>query len=208
MITNHTVESLQAFEDDVAECFNRGEIRAPIHLSGGNEQQLIDIFQHVNEGDWVATNWRSHYHCLLKGVPPAELKADILAGKSITLNYPSHRIISSAIVGGVLPIAVGIAWAIKRLEEKGRVWAFLGDMAARSGVFMECVTYSHSHELPITFVIEDNGKSVGTFTSEVWGDNYNVPEDLIEQGWPKTSMNGYRYELPWPHSGAGKGIEF
>ncbi len=47
-VINHTVESLRAFEADIANEFNAGRIRAPIHLSGGNEQQLIDIFHDVN----------------------------------------------------------------------------------------------------------------------------------------------------------------
>src|SRR5215831_4668840 len=85
MITNHTPDTLKEFEQQIAEDFNAGKIRAPVHLAGGNEEQLIDIFSAVTKSDWVLTQWRSHYHCLLKGVPPERLRADILAGRSITL---------------------------------------------------------------------------------------------------------------------------
>src|SRR5258706_10994318 len=110
-----TAAELIAFERNVAEEFNRGSIRSPVHLSGGNEQQLINYFAaHFRPGDWICTTWRSHYHALLAGVPPSEVMAAILRGRSITLTFPAHRVISSAIVGGVIPIALGIALGIKR----------------------------------------------------------------------------------------------
>ena len=63
------------FEEEIAECFNNAEIRAPIHLFAGNEDQLIEIFRSVQSEDWVCCSWRSHGQALLKGVPPEELKA-------------------------------------------------------------------------------------------------------------------------------------
>lgn len=201
MITDHTIESLQAFEREVADLFNGGKIHAPIHLSGGNEIPLLNIFENIREEDWVATNWRSHYACLLKGVPPDQLKADILAGKSITLNYPSHRIFSSAIVGGNLPIALGVALSIKRRGGSEHVWCFIGDMTAAAGIAHEVAAYKSGHKLPMTIVVEDNGKSVMTETDIVW------------KGAQRDSLGyvgdvRYDYELPWPHSGAGVRVQF
>lgn len=196
-------EELIAFEADIAAEFNVGHVRAPVHLAGGNEAQLIKIFEEIRGQDWIAVAWRSHYHCLLKGVPPAELKRDILAGRSITLNYPKQRIISSAIVGGVLPIALGIAWAIKRSGEDAKVFTFLGDMTWTSGMFSECSRYAHGHELPIEFIVENNSLSVCTPTWETWGHGYC--HSIKEPPAPRQ----YWYKLhPWPHSGAGKRIEF
>ena len=194
-----TAADLIAFEAEVAEAFNAARIRAPVHLAGGNEEQLIEIFRDVRPNDWIATTWRSHYHCLLKGVPRDELMNEILAGRSITLNFPSHRIVSSAIVGGVLPIALGIAWAIKRKGRDERVWAFLGDMTERAGVSWECAEYAAGHGLPITFVIEDNGLSVCTPTVDTWITTANAGDERRYR---------YRYKLPWPHAGAGKRVEF
>src|SRR6185369_14348574 len=104
---SYTPDDLRAFEDDIAEAFARGEIKAPIHLSGGNEEYLINLFKDIRPGDWALVGWRSHYHCLLKGVPPSDLKAAILDGRSVALNFPEARIIGSGIVGGTPPIAVG-----------------------------------------------------------------------------------------------------
>ena len=98
MKTNLTPQDLISFEEEIGECFNNAEIRAPIHLYSGNEEKIIKIFEDVKEEDYVFCTWRSHYQCLLKGVPRDRLKKDILAGKSITLCYPEYRIFSSAIV--------------------------------------------------------------------------------------------------------------
>ncbi len=54
-------------------------------------------------GDEIRARWRSHYQCLLKGVPQEQVKQDILDGKSITLCYPEYRVYSSAIVTGNIP---------------------------------------------------------------------------------------------------------
>lgn len=198
----HTIASLQAFEAEVADHFNAGRIRAPIHLSGGNEEQLLNIFEDVGPDDWVGTTWRSHLHCLLKGVPEGRLMADILAGRSITLTYPDYRIVSSAIVGGILPIALGIALQIKRSGGPERVWAFLGDMTATTGIAHECMKYAVAWDLPVEFVQELNGKSVTTSTADVWNDYKD--KDIR----PVAHTKAYHYTLPWPHSGAGKRVEF
>lgn len=207
---NPKVQRLLAFEQRVAEAFNAGRIRAPVHLSGGNELEVIEAFLPVRSHDWVCTSWRSHYHCLLKGVPEEILFADILAGRSITLNYPEHRVISSAIVGGIVPIAVGLAMAIARRPEIDEmVYCFVGDMTATSGVFLECLRYAEGWQLPIRFHVEDNGKSVCTPTAEVWGPGPPIdkPTTFYDPDWRAGALRR-KYELPWPHSGAGKRVEF
>lgn len=189
-------QELIDFENEMAAAFERGEIKAPLHLSKGNEQQLIDIFKNIGPNDWVCGSWRSHYHCLLRGVPREELKDAILDGRSIGLCFPKQKVICSAIVGGIMPIALGIAWAIKREGGNNRVWCFIGDMTERSGIAAECFSYARGHKLPIEWIVEDNGKSVCTDTQFVWGNNES----------PHTQ--GYHYFLQVPHVGTGRWVSF
>src|SRR6266566_3092630 len=108
-MTCWTPEKLIAFEQDIADEFNKGNIHSPIHLSGGNEEWLIDYFDNnFRKGDWIASTWRSHYHALLCGVPEEQVRAAIIKGRSITLCFPEYRFFSSAIMGGALPIALGV----------------------------------------------------------------------------------------------------
>lgn len=195
-----TPADLIAFENDIAAEFDAGRIRAPVHLAGGNEQHLIDIFRNIKPEDYVCSQWRSHYHCLLKGVPPAQLKQAILAGRSIALCFPEYKILSSAIVGGICPIATGLGWAIKERGGKERVHVFVGDMTARTGIFHECLQYAIGHGLPIKFWTEDNQKSVCTDTCETWGRGGHISLP--------TRNNAYLYEMTRPHVGIGKFVRF
>ena len=108
-----TKEKLIKFETDIAEIFNSGKIRAPIHLYYGNENYLIKFYKKINKQDYIFCSWRSHYHCLLKGIPEKKVKKEILSGKSISLCFPEYGVYSSAIVGGNIPIALGVALALK-----------------------------------------------------------------------------------------------
>ena len=129
-----TKQDLIDFESDVALRWENGEIKAPVHLSYNNEAYLIQLFQYIHPDDWVFTTWRNHYHSLLHGVPKEELLGSILKGNSISFQSPKHRVYTSAIVGGILPIAVGTALGLKYNNSERRVWCFVGDMAAEGGV--------------------------------------------------------------------------
>ncbi len=198
-----TKEELIAFEDEIAALFNAGKIRAPVHLYSGNEEQTINAFRPIRAVDWVFCSWRSHYQCLLKGVPKDLIRAEILAGRSISLCFPEHRIYSSAIVGGVLPIAVGSAMSVKQRGEDARVYCFMGEMTAETGMAHECIKYSRNHRLPIHFIVEDNEKSVCTDTREVW----NQPR-LSFEGVADEYVSYYRYQTKYPHAGAGVRVQF
>jgi len=197
------VEQLIAFEDEVARRFNAAEIRAPVHLYSNNEEQLIKIFETVQKNDWVFCSWRSHYQCLLKGVPEDAVMAEIMAGRSISLCFPEYKVYSSAIVGGILPISVGVAMSIKRNNGTNKVYCFMGEMTAETGIAHESIKYSQRHDLPIQFIIEDNGKSVVTDTRKTWNTEKLLFDEIDD---PK--IIHYRYENKYPHAGAGKRVQF
>lgn len=173
-----------------------------MHLYSGNELQMLEVFRGVRAADWVCCAWRSHYQCLLKGVPREVLKARIMGGGSIALNFPECRIVSSAIVGGNLPIAVGLAMAMKRAGEASRVHVFLGDMTAMSGIAHECFVYACNHMLNMRFIVEDNGLSVCTPTKLAWGEQMPAMLDGAVE------LSRYTYESKYPHAGSGERINF
>ena len=191
-------EELIQFEDEIKELYLNAKIRSPVHFCGGNEEQLIEIFKKVNlKDDWVFSTHRSHYHALLKGIPKEWLRNEILENRSIHINNKEHKFMSSAIVGGCLPIALGVSMAIKRNRIKDWVWIFVGDMGAETGVFHECTKYATRNDLPISFVIEDNGLATYTPTQEVWG---------TKKGKDRTIR--LQFTRTYPHYGLGKFIPF
>ena len=192
------IDTLITFERKIADLWEAGKIRGPIHLSGGNEKELVGIFEKVKSGDWVFSTWRSHYHALLKGVDPSWLEKEILDGKSITIVNKEHKFYSSAIVGGIIPIALGVAMQLKADNSTDKVWCFIGDMAFETGIFYEMHKYATNYNLPIQFVVEDNGVSTNTPTFETWNSKKPIPDNVIY----------YKYEKQWPHYGTGKWIMF
>lgn len=189
-----TKEDLIAFEAEVSRLYHEGKIPGPIHLSYGNEDELIHIFENVKDEDWVFSTHRSHYHALLKGIPPDWLREEILRGLSITINNPDYRFYCSAIMGDIAPIAVGVAMGLKLKSARENVWCFVGDMFAEMGAFHESVKYAERNDFPITFVVEDNGLSVVTPTQETWG---MYPR--------KNKVICYKYQSTrYPHAGVNK----
>lgn len=189
-----TAAELIAFEREVADRFERGEIRSPVHLSGGNEDALIAIFKEVRREDWVFSTWRSHYHALLHGIPPEKVMAQIMSGRSMNLAFPEHRFLTSAIVGGILPLACGVAYAGER------VWCFVGDMTASIGAFRDGQLFAAWHHLDMHWVVEDNGLSTNTPTHDAWGRSDFRGLSIMEKS--------YKYQRLYPHVGSGVYVQF
>jgi TPP-dependent pyruvate/acetoin dehydrogenase alpha subunit len=193
-------EDLIKFEKEIAELYKQGKIHAPIHLSGGNEDDLISLCRHIKPEDWIFSTWRSHYHWLLSGRDPKDLKKQIIEGYS--MHVYGDRFFTSAIAGGIAPIALGVAWALKRKGLQNRIWCFLGDMGAMTGIAIESMRYACGHNLPVTFIIEDNGLSVKTDTQEVWGCKLCAKASSCMKLIDK-KCTYYRYDRKWPHAGCG-----
>jgi len=195
----YTESELIEFENDIIEQWEDGNIRGPVHLSHGNEKQLIEIFKRVSPTDYVFSTWRSHYHALLHGVDKQWLYDYILDGKSISVVNKEKNFYSSAIVGGILPIALGVAKAQKLKGTDTNVWVFIGDMTFETGGFYEVHKYAQNFDLPIRFIVEDNGVSTNTPTLHTWNNiQRDIPDDVIT----------YEYESKYPHYGTGKWVVF
>jgi len=123
----------------------------------------------------------------------------ILEGRSMHIIDKSLNFISTAIVSGGATIATGIALALKRKKSNKHVWCFVGDAAEDEGHFYEAVRYVDGYDLPCTFIIEDNNRSVETPKIERYGSS--------EIQWP-SCVRRYNYEPTTPHAGTGEFVDF
>lgn len=224
-----TKEELIDFEKEVVEKFKEGNTYGPVHLSGGNEEQLLEIFKNIKDEDWVFSTHRSHYHALLKSGDRDWLMNEIIVNaNSSHINSAKYKIFTSAIVGGIIPIALGVAMGIKRNWDNGmrnidlstmnikkkivgtcmgipHVWCFVGDMAAEMGCFEECRKYAANFKLPITFIIENNYLGCNTPTYEVWGKTSpDIKDDMLKV----SNWIYYNYIRKYPHYGIGEFVIF
>lgn len=190
-----TADQLIAFERRMADLFEAGELPFLLHLSGGNEQQLIELFHEVRDGDWIFSGHRSHYHYLLAGGSEQRLEQLIRDGRSMFVFDRRLNFLTSSVLAGTCAIAAGVAWQLQESGSPNRVWCFLGDGAEDEGHFYEAVRFVDGHNLPCTFVIEDNSVSVDSDYFQRWGTHARHP-------WP-VCVRRYRYERTWPHAGTG-----
>jgi len=124
--------------------------------------------------------------------------SEIISGRSMETSCNKHKFYSSAIVGGIIPIALGSAMALKRKGSERKVWCFIGDMTFETGVFHESYKYAKNFDLPLQFVVEDNNLSVHTPTDLAWNKRQDIPEDVVY----------YKYENGYPHHGTGTWVNF
>lgn len=207
-------QKLVRFEERIRKLWEKGKIKCPIHLSGGNEYALIDIFKDVRKGDYVLSTHRNHYHYLLHGGNPRTLLREILRkedalcrGRSGSMCTTDHslRFYSSAIVGGICAIAVGLGYSLRAQGSTNRVWAFVGDGCVDTGHFLESLRYVEGHNLPVTFIIEDNDRSTCTTVSDRWGKRYGIVFGNLRCS---PHVKYYEYKPKYPHVGSGKYIAF
>lgn len=192
---NITKQELIEFEKRIARRYDDGDFPYLVHLCGGNEDRLIEIFEDAKPGDWFFSTHRSHYHYLLAGGSPERLEYLIEDGRSMFVFDSKLNFYTSSIVCAVPSIAAGVAWALKRSGSENRVWCFVGDGAEDEGHFCEAVRYVDGWDLPCTFIIEDNDRSVSASKAVRWGTD-RVPS------WPSCVVR-YSYKPTWPHGGTG-----
>ena len=163
---------IRRFEEASAHLYARGKIGGFLHLYIGEEAVAVGATSAVGENDYVISHYRDHGHALARGVEPQAVMAE-LAGKatgcsggkggSMHLFDASRRFMGGyAIVGGHLPIAVGLALAIKYKREHGVVLCFFGDGATNQGIFHESLNLASLWKLPVVFLLENNLYGMGS----------------------------------------------
>lgn len=144
-------------------------IFCPTHLSLGHEQVAAELHEHIRAEDWLFSTHRNHHMYLAKGGSEQKLW-DEIHGKASGLNGgfagsqgisdPEINFHASAIVGGLVGVAVGTAYALKMDKSQAIVVCCIGDAGTEQGVFWESANFAVLHKLPIAFIVENNRMSV------------------------------------------------
>jgi pyruvate dehydrogenase E1 component alpha subunit len=163
---------IRRFEEASAELYSAGKIRGFLHLYIGEEAVGVGAMQALRQGDAVVATYRDHGHALARGLDPGALMAEMYGkangcsrgrGGSMHFFDAARRFYGGyAIVGGGLPIAVGLALA-DRLQGRRRVTAcFFGEGAVAEGEFHESLNLAALWRLPVLFLCENNLYAMGT----------------------------------------------
>ena len=161
---------IRLVEESIANKYSEQKMRCPTHLSIGQEAIAVGVCSNLTNEDQVLSTHRAHAHYLAKGGCLNSMLAEIygkVTGCSKGMGGSMHLIDksvgfmgSTAIVGNTIPVAVGLALAMKIQEKQLVACVFFGDAAIEAGVFYESVNFAIIHKLPVLFICENNLYSV------------------------------------------------
>jgi pyruvate dehydrogenase E1 component alpha subunit len=166
---------IRRFEEKAAQLYGMGKIGGFCHLYNGQEAVAAGSVGAINADDYVITAYRDHGLAISKGLDPNKCMAELLGkstgttkGKGGSMHFFDHEknfLGGHAIVGAHLPLAAGIAFAIKYRSEKKVCLCFMGDGATNIGEFHEALNLAALWKLPVIYIIENNKYSMGTAVS-------------------------------------------
>ena len=160
------------FEDKAAALYIQQKIRGFLHLYNGQEAVLAGSAFAMEENDRMITAYRNHVQPIALGVDPRKIMAELCGktggtsegnGGSMHMFSKEHNFFGGhGIVGGQIPLGAGLAFADKYLETGAVTLCYMGDGAVRQGSFHETMNLAMLWNLPVVFVVENNGYAMGT----------------------------------------------
>jgi len=167
-----TMKTIREFEERLHVDFGRGDIPGFVHLYAGEEAAATGIMMHLNDKDRIASTHRGHGHCIAKGVDINAMMGEIYGkstgachgkGGSMHIADLSKGMMgANGILGAGSPLACGAALAAQKLGHGGIGMSFTGDGASNQGTFLESLNLAAIWNLPMVFVVENNGYAEST----------------------------------------------
>lgn len=163
---------IRRFEEKCAEMYTLQQITGFCHLYIGQEAIAVGAMSAIRPDDYILTAYRDHGHAIAKGADPKLVMAELFGkstglckgkGGSMHLFDIEHNMLGGyAIVAGHLPVATGVAFAMKYLKKDQVVLCFFGEGAVNAGVFHESLNLAELWRLPIVYICENNRYGMGT----------------------------------------------
>jgi len=163
---------IRAFEEKLNELVTAGKMGGFLHLYIGEEAVAAGVCSHLGARDWVASTHRGHGHCIAKGVDVRAMMAELFGratgtsrgkgGSMHIADVDQGMLGANGIVGAGIPLATGAALTAKLKATGGVAVAFFGDGATNQGQFHESLNMAANWQLPVVYVVENNG--YGEFT--------------------------------------------
>lgn len=170
-----TMILIREFELTVSALKNQNEIPGSVHCCNGEEAVSAGVCSALNKDDYLISNHRPHGHAIAKGVRIDKIMSEMFGkaagtnggkGGSMHIHDPEVGMINATgIVASGLPIACGAAFSAKRLHHGRVACVFFGDGSANEGILHECLNLAAIWELPVLFVLEDNGLAITVDTN-------------------------------------------
>jgi pyruvate dehydrogenase E1 component alpha subunit len=163
---------MRRFEEKAGQLYGQQKIKGFCHLYNGQEACIAGAVTALEKGDKYITAYRDHAHPIALGTSPKQVMAELFGkqtgiskgkGGSMHMFDKANNFFGGhGIVGGQIPLGIGIAFAEKYKGTNNLCITFMGDGAVRQGTFHEALNLAMLYALPVIFVIENNGYAMGT----------------------------------------------
>src|SRR6476659_3178145 len=186
---------IRRFEQTSLKYYNLGRMGGFLHLYIGQESVAVGTISLLGDNDHVITAYRDHGHALAVGMGMNECMAELYGkatgcskGKGGSMHFfaPDKNYWGGhGIVGGQTPLGAGLAFAIKYKGLRGCCLCYLGDGAINQGPFHEALNLAALFKLPVIYIIENNGYSMGTSQqrSSAFHDSLAQRADAYNMAW-------------------------
>lgn len=209
------------FEDKTSALYIQQKIRGFLHLYNGQEAVLSGSLFAMEEGDKMITAYRNHVQPIGMGVDPRKIMAELMGKKTGTsegnggsmhmFSKEHHFYGGHGIVGGQIPLGAGLAFGDKYAGRNNVTLCYMGDGATRQGAFHETMNLAMLWNLPVVFVIENNGYAMGTSVertanhTDIWklGLGYEMPCGPVDGMDPEKVYNAMHEAVERARNGGG-----
>ena len=195
------MRTIRDFEERVQEEFSAGNIPGFVHLYAGEEASAVGLCMHLGKRDYIASTHRGHGHCIAKGCDVRGMMHEIFGkqdgicggkgGSMHIADLETGMMGANGIVGGGPPLICGAALTAKTLKTGGVAIAFVGDGGSNQGTTFESYNMAKVLNLPVIFVVEDNGYAEATASAwSVGGSQLGRAEGF---GMPGHQVDGFDF---------------
>lgn len=175
---HYEMSLIRQFEEKAGEAYTLGKVGGFLHLYIGQEATGVGAISALRPTDYVISSYREHGHAIAKGIEPRAVMAELYGkvtgcsrgkGGSMHMFSAEHRLLGGqAIVGAQLVIAAGVGFGIQYQEQSDVALTLFGDGAVDEGAFHEALNLASLWKLPIIYLCENNGYSMGMNVKKAW----------------------------------------
>lgn len=195
----HNMYLTRAFEEQAEKSYMDGKIHGTMHLSIGQEASAAGSVSTLNHGDYILGHHRGHGLCIAKGADLNLMMAEFYGkevgycrgrgGSMHIADVDGGNLGANGVVGGGLPMAVGVGIGLKSFKKDQVLICFFGDGAASAGAFHESMILSVLNKVPVVFVCENNQYAM-SFPSQRWTNSENLAKFAELYGMPGKAVDG------------------
>jgi pyruvate dehydrogenase E1 component alpha subunit len=190
---------VRAFEEQAEKSYMEGKIHGTMHLSIGQEASAVGSISTLEPTDYIIGHHRGHGLCIAKGADLNLMMAEFYGkeagycrgrgGSMHIADQAGGNLGANGVVGGGIPMAVGIGIGLKMQGENRVLLAFFGDGAASSGAFHESMTLAVLFHVPVVFICENNQYAM-SFPANKWTTSPRLAQIAEVYGMPGVAVDG------------------